>query len=377
MAPPPSEQTSFDFSVREKSSTELARHVHPLRARLQKLEAEHKKLLASIARKRAKVEVSAELHERASEQLANTMFALRQRAVQAITRIRKLLEPLVGPESKLSKRDRKRVASVLREILEALPADELGHDETDEPPPDGSAWGFEWDCDDAGGPMPAESGYSAPKPDGKHVSLKALFKRLAVAAHPDRVLDEQEKLERTQVMSEVTQAYERGDIARLLELERSWLSREELRRDDADALLRQLERLEATNKELRRQLRELQREDRDLRDGPGRVAADGEVRFHPEVQLMVDNTETVVGDLEEFRKFTERFARGELSVAEFLEGPELDDEFAEELETLTAIAGNDELFETIMADLAAEAPRAQRGPARKKKAKKKGGKKKR
>lgn len=367
MCPGPSAQTSFDFSPRAHSGTELTRPVDPLRARLQALEGEHEKLLASIGRKRAKVLLNLEQHETASQALGGTLLGLRERAAKSITRMRTLLEALVGTGSRLSKRNRKRVESVLREIIEEFPLDELEPGEKDDAPPDGSEWGFAWDDDRApAGDVKSEAGFSAPKPGAQQGSLKALFKRLAVAAHPDRVQDEQQKLERTQVMAEVTQAYERGDLARLLELERSWLAAEALEPHDDEALLRHIEQLEATNKELRRQLRTLQQEDRELRDGPGRVDAKGKVRFSIAVQCMLDQLEAAVANLELAHQYTERFARGEMSVEEFLEGPELPDE---------DVAIEDIFFEEIFGDFVVEPVRPRQKPVRRKKKGKKGKKK--
>jgi hypothetical protein len=192
----------------------------------------------------------------------------------------------------------------------------------------------------------------------------------------DRVQDEQEKLDRTQVMSEVSQAYERGDLARLLELEQSWLSRAELRRDDEKALQREIERLKATNKELRRQLRELQTEDRQLRAGPGIVDAAGQVRFHFPVQSMLDELEAMVINFELTRDFTERFAAGEMSVEDFLEGPELPDELVDDEGMFDTVAIHEQLLEVILNDFVADHPRPRGKPAHGKKKKKKKRKKK-
>jgi hypothetical protein len=172
-------------------------------------------------------------------------------------------------------------------------------------------------------------------------------------------------------MSEVTQAYERGDLARLLELERSWLMREEVARGDAEALRRQIERLEATNKELRRQLRHLQAEDRELRDSPGTATANGEIRFRRPVQRMLDDLETMVMNCETSCAFTERFARGEMSVEEFLDGPELDEAFDDDESTVGNVTIDEGLLEAILRDFAGEKPRPPRKPARGKKRKRK------
>lgn len=117
-------------------------------------------------------------------------------------------------------------------------------------------------------------------PESQHGGLRALFRRLVEAFHPDRVQDEAEKAERTEVMKDITEAYRRGDLARLLELERrlndadaAGALEEDAALEDADELARRLEALDRNCDELRAQLRELERELRAVRRSPrGTVA---------------------------------------------------------------------------------------------------------
>lgn len=117
-------------------------------------------------------------------------------------------------------------------------------------------------------------------PESQHGGLRALFRRLVEAFHPDRVQDEDAKAERTEVMKDITEAYRRGDLARLLELERlmndpaaSAALDDEAALDDADELARRLQALDRSCDELRAQLRELEREVRAVRRSPrGAVA---------------------------------------------------------------------------------------------------------
>lgn len=50
-------------------------------------------------------------------------------------------------------------------------------------------------------------------------SIRAVYRRLASALHPDRELDESERARKTALMQQVNQAYEKNDLSRLLELQ--------------------------------------------------------------------------------------------------------------------------------------------------------------
>jgi hypothetical protein len=143
---------------------------------------------------------------------------------------------------------------------------------------------FEFDDDDdfvpGGGARGDDVASARRPPESQHGGLRALFRRLVEAFHPDRVQDEAEKAERTEVMKDITEAYRRGDLARLLELERRMNDasaadalEDEAALDDADELARRLEALDRSCDELRAQLRELERELRAVRRSPrGAVA---------------------------------------------------------------------------------------------------------
>jgi hypothetical protein len=113
-------------------------------------------------------------------------------------------------------------------------------------------------------------------PESQHGGLRALFRRLVEAFHPDKVQDEDEKAARTEVMKDVTEAYRRGDLARLLELERR-RAREvageaeeeaQLAAGDPEELERRLVALDQSCDELRAQLAELERAVRSVRRSP-------------------------------------------------------------------------------------------------------------
>ena len=123
--------------------------------------------------------------------------------------------------------------------------------------------------------LPEQEAASAQRPpESQHGGLRALFRRLVEAFHPDKVRDEKEKAERTEVMKDITEAYRRGDLARLLELERLGALRafEDFLADDdtvdPEQLDRRLVALDQSCDELRQQLQEIDRAVRAVRRSP-------------------------------------------------------------------------------------------------------------
>jgi len=122
-------------------------------------------------------------------------------------------------------------------------------------------------CDEAREP-PREGPFkpevaSATQPARGRRSLRETFRNLARAVHPDRARHDEERVRRTELMKEVTRAYDDGDLARLLELESAWQSQQVLAEvGDSEQRCRELERV---NRELLDQVRAVTRELRDIK----------------------------------------------------------------------------------------------------------------
>ena len=115
-------------------------------------------------------------------------------------------------------------------------------------------------------------------------------------------------------MKQATQAYEAGDLARLLEIEKAWRRGQSLpAADGAEASCRELERI---IRELRAQASELQRELR---------AAQQSVSLGPADAPILEAIEDAQNDLEQLetlRDFVTRYRDGKMSLREFVQGPE-------------------------------------------------------
>ncbi len=186
-----------------------------------------------------------------------------------------------------------------------------------------------------------EGGVSARRPDDGAIgqSVRGLFRKLAEALHPDKVQVEEEKERRTEVMKEVTRAYQDGDLARLMELERTWMvgGQMSFARDEVDEFERRLATEERTNEALRAQLDQLTWELKDLRRSPQAAlfshaerAAKG-TGMTP-VDWMVEDASAQLEDLRKHIDFVTSFRDGQIGFDEFLAGPSFlhDQEVSEE-----------------------------------------------
>jgi len=326
------------------SGTALAVHKSAAQLRLEGLEQEHERLLREITKKRATREVVERDARDAASSFAARLMPLREAYGATLRELRALFEGLLGSASHLNKRDKARVRRLYGRILPDLAQAAEAEADPDTDDFGGQThWGDPSPRDDAG-----EAGYSADKPSAKDAGLlRALFRKLAVALHPDKVQDPKERETLTAVMKEVTRAYESRDVARLVEIERTWLAQAPVQERDIDVTRRIAELLSA-NKELRRQLRALTAEVKEIKQSvPGLSTPRRRGKANAprsEVDEMIAQLERELGELRQLRDFTQRFADGDMNITEFLLGPELasddDDPFDQMLaEVLEAMAG--------------------------------------
>jgi hypothetical protein len=296
------------------------------------LEKEREKLLRQVAKARAAFDDAEEITRDLTQAFVLRMEALHERLLGVVRDVLSQFEKLLGAESRLGKRDKAKVRQVragfvhgLPEELVALATEPNAADSLDT---DGPEPAFRRESPGARGQKTRgneEAGYSAPRPSADQApTLRGLLRRLVGALHPDKVQDAAERARRTAVMKEVTRAYEAGDVAKLIELERSWLAAT-LPGDEPDALARKATALVATNAELRRQLRQLvARRKHFVRSAPFRVrrgdpdaAREAALR---DIDDFVAGAEREVDDAFSVLAFVRRFANGDMAMGEFLAG---------------------------------------------------------
>jgi len=171
-------------------------------------------------------------------------------------------------------------------------------------------------------------GYSARRPTNEpaNQSVRGLFRDLAMALHPDKVPDEAEKARRTEVMKELSRAYEEGDLARLLELKRIWLSAGQVAAASEDEVARRCATLAQTNAALCRQLKDLDAELRELRRSPpARMLKDLRKAKDPTgqdpVAVMIAQAKEERDRAVALRDFVSAYRDGRISLDELIKGP--------------------------------------------------------
>lgn len=327
-----------------QTSLRLSAPAERLRAALKLRE----QLLDRVARRKAALEAAEAVAHEASTKVASVMEP-RWMALRTLDHeIHELLAALIG-EAGRAKRDRKtltrlRDALQRRGMLSVRRPEPARRSGPSGDQGDGPRWGDDFVPEDHGprGPAGQRSFFdddvaSAPRPrEGQHGGLRALFRRLVEAFHPDKVQDEREKHERTEVMKEITSAYRRGDLARLLELERQ-SERAGLEAIDVTALLddaaeleRRLLALDQSCDELREQLLELERSVRAVRRSPqSKVAREIKRAKRAGFELVdldvVRELDDAAAQLRKARDLCASYREGTITLAQLLTSPPIMD----------------------------------------------------
>lgn len=299
--------------------------------RLRALEKEHARLLRKVASLRA-------AHERLTQDLraATTAMAMdMQPLIEETLALDGELHALFREMLTDPKRG-KRVKGVVRDVYAML----QGHAITPAPGADrdGAApdAGGDWSADDEGPPFSGNFGEdfdadpgtglgpaSAARPMDRG-TLRALFRRLAEALHPDKATDDDTRASRTEAMKEVTAAYHEGDYARLIEIERRSLTQTRPRGapGDRDDFERRCALVVASNLELRAQAKALQRETRELRRSPPFEMFQTLKRPGAKEELLAEARQELAS-MRALRDFVRSFREGKISLDEFKRGPEI------------------------------------------------------
>jgi hypothetical protein len=297
--------------------------------RLSALRHEHDRLLGKVAARKRALERLADDVQRLGARMAHEFGPVVAEMQSLSAEIHGLFAELLAP-GQLPRRAHKQVAAVYEELRDmgGLPPP-LPPDGEEPLPPLENAGGFS---------ASRRPGHSAPI-DG----IRDVYRRLATAIHPDKVVDEDEKAHRTEVMKQVTVAYGNGDLARLLELERTWAVAAG-RGHSTDDIERRAAEVERLNAELRAQLTRLDRELRVLRRSPhGAMAKDlaANRRNGGEDPLatLAQGAQEELAHLRTMRDHIRSFRDRKISLAAFLDGPVSGDEPEAEDELMVMLLG--------------------------------------
>lgn len=342
---------------------QLGLNLHTSSERLHALLRERERMVGEVRKKQLAFETARTKLQESAMKTWETLGPLMAQFEALSREVHRLFDELLAPNRKLSAAKRKKIKQIrlmLEEDEILAPLDEIDRVSGEKPDDDDEPFGApQWPVDE-----PQEVSSASPRgQEAGHDSLRSLFKRLALLMHPDRATHEPDRERRTEVMKEVTKAYNDGDLARLVELEKSWgLNAATDSNIDVEARCVELERMIT---ELRLQAKELDREKRRLRQD------EKSTMFFGSMDGMVEAARAGVAELEALRDFVKNFRDGKMTLEQFLAGPTREIDAHEE-----AI---ERLMESLLRDLAAQgSPRPKRGNSRRasstqaKKGKKKG-----
>ncbi|MEO0934228.1 MAG: J domain-containing protein [Cyanobacteria bacterium J06641_2] len=106
----------------------------------------------------------------------------------------------------------------------------------------------------------AQPDFSSANKAGESKKIRQTFLRLAEIFHPDKVTDSDIQMHHTEIMKEINKAYQEGDLAKLLEIERLHQVEETFSIDSEDDLTRKCNKLEQHNEFLKNQYENLKSE---------------------------------------------------------------------------------------------------------------------
>lgn len=159
-------------------------------------------------------------------------------------------------------------------------------------------------------------------------NIRETFLRLATRFHPDKVSDSETQNQYTAIMQEVNEAYQQGDFAKLLEIERQQHNEEIIvgSKNNESSLEKQRSQLIRENEVLKQQYEEIKQELRYLRRTPeGTIVTDyrraAKEGIDP-IAEMVEQAQTQLEVLTEIRDFVRDFRDKKITVEQFLAGPD-------------------------------------------------------
>jgi hypothetical protein len=298
-----------------------------LRIRLEFLERDNEKLLKQIVKKRSELNnLIAKIREIGVE-VAQRSAPILQQLLELDEKIHAVFTEIFSGK-KLGKQTRKNIEKIYHTLqISGLISSKAIDFDDDEPAEVDDE--DEWDAEDFFGRQHRSSFNSEPEsPQIDRDELKKIrqiFLKLADVFHPDKTLDDHDREYRTEVMKEINQAYESGDLAKLLAIEKKHDMGEIIDRDNEDDLTRRCARIEQENEFLNSQFANLKQEIRQTKNTPeGSIVAEyKKMTKHglDPIGEMVSETESQIKVIAEIYQFVIDFRDRKITIKDFMKGP--------------------------------------------------------
>jgi len=296
-----------------------------LRLRLNFLEKENDKLIKQIETNRTKLHNLNESIQAIGIQIAQRGAPLRQKMTELDSQIHDIFNEIFTGR-KLGKKSRKDIET----IYYHLQADGIISQKTspiDDPDlfePDDADYESDWRNHEENSRQ--QFMRDVPKPDRDELKkIRQIFLRLADSFHPDKVTDEAEKEYCTEVMKEINLAYQNGDLAKLLSIEKQQELGEIINRDSSNDLTRQCAKVEANNDFLKNQLDNLKQQLKLIKNSQqGEVTAVFKkiTRYGGDpIGEALREIEEQIAIIEQMHQFAADFRDRRITIKEFLRGP--------------------------------------------------------
>ncbi|WP_204103874.1 MULTISPECIES: J domain-containing protein [Spirulina sp. CCY15215] len=301
--------------------------------RLEQLEKDHQWLLKQIKRKRTELTNFLEQMQAIALEIVQRSQPFHDKLIELDREIHSLFEEIFTTR-KFGKQSRQKIEQVYRmlQMIGAIsPKGNRDREDEDWTEEEFSQTDTENDADfhsdgfDREDNTPPNHDNSNANPELKQ--MRRSFLRLATIFHPDKVTDGENKEDYAEIMKEVNRAYEEGDMARLLEIERQYELDKAINLDDASnsEIERKCDRLEMENKILKTQYENIKLELRWMRhtqEGEMVKEYRSLVRSGCDpIEEMIKEAQNHIQEVEEIRNFVTDFRDKKITIKDFLKGP--------------------------------------------------------
>lgn len=297
-----------------------------LRVRLNFLEKENSKLIKQIESSRTKLNKLNDSIKEVGIQLAQRIAPFRQKMLELDEQIHSVFQEILTGR-KLGKKSRKDIEAVYHHLQfdgvispKHLPM-ELDLSEEEDDYDDEPNW------DGYKGHSHQQIVEDIPKPDRDELKkIRQLFLRLADSFHPDKVTDAAEKEYCTEIMKEINLAYQNGDLARLLTIEKQQELGLIIDRDSSDDLTRHCAKVEAENNYLKEQLETLKQQlklTKKTQQGEMTAVFKKMTKYGGDpIGEALREVESQIAIIEQMHQFVVDFRDRRITIKDFLRGPE-------------------------------------------------------
>lgn len=308
-----------------------------LHIRLETLEKEHQWLLKQIKKKRTEQKNFLEQMRSVATEIHGRCTPCFQKMASLDEEIHTLFDEILTAR-KLGKQTKKNIQQVYRSLQvagiisvkldftedgipeEFFEAEEEENDFSDLPNEDG----YQYQNSEQGH-QEAQPNFSSANKSGESKKIRQTFLRLAEIFHPDKVKDSDIQMHHTEIMKEINKAYQEGDLARLLEIERLHQVEESFSIDSEDDLTRQCKKLEQHNEFLKTQYENLKSELRLTKSTDEGQMVSGFRKAVREgidpISHMVEQVESEIEVITSICGFVKDFRDKKITIKEFLNGP--------------------------------------------------------